>query len=86
VSAELNTLSVSSDRCSDQDPEVGAEGAGIVGATRRQARAGNDKRVRGADEVLRLGGGIEPLRGESRTWLWGEIDPQGSERSKPSRA
>jgi len=30
--------------------------------------AANDKRVRGVDEAFRLGGGINPLEGESRTW------------------
>jgi hypothetical protein len=27
----------------------------------------------------------KPLKGSSRTWLWGEINPQGRGRSKPSR-
>jgi hypothetical protein len=31
-------------------------------------KAVNDTRVRGADEAFRLGGGINPLKGESRTW------------------
>jgi hypothetical protein len=35
----------------------------------------NVKRVRGADEASWLGSGAKPLRGESRTWLRGEIDP-----------
>jgi hypothetical protein len=45
-----------------------------------------DKRARGADEAFWLGSGRKPLEGESRTWLRGEINPQGRERSKPSRA
>jgi hypothetical protein len=46
----------------------------------------NDKRVRVADEAMRLGSEREPLEGESRTWLWGETNLQGAMRSKPSRA
>jgi len=84
--AGLNTLPVTSDRCSDQDLEVGAAGAGAVGATRWQAKVGNGTKGRGADEAFWLGGGTKPLEGESRTWLRDEINPQGSKRSKPSRA
>jgi hypothetical protein len=43
------------------------------------------KRERGDDESLWLGGGRKPLEGESRTWQRGETNPQGRERSKPSR-
>jgi len=68
ASAGLNTRSVAANRSLDQDPEGEAAGAGVVEATRRQARAGNDTRVRGADEAFRLSGGTKPLRGESRTW------------------
>jgi len=46
----------------------------------------NGKRARIADEAVRLGSGRKPLKGESRTWLRGEINPQGVQRSKPSRA
>jgi hypothetical protein len=46
----------------------------------------NGKRVWVADEAVRLGSGSKPLKGESRTWLRGEINPQGVKRSKPSRA
>ena len=46
----------------------------------------NDKRERATDEVVWLGSRIKPLKGESRTWLRGETNPQGRERSKPSRA
>jgi hypothetical protein len=44
------------------------------------------KRVRAAEEAVRLGGERKPLKGESRTWLRGETNSQGRERSKPSRA
>jgi len=57
VSARLITPSAASNRCTDQDPEGEAAGAGVVEETRRQASAGNDKRVRGADEAFRLGSG-----------------------------
>jgi hypothetical protein len=46
----------------------------------------NDRRARATDEVVRLGSRDKPLKGESRTWLRGEINLQGRERSKPSRA
>jgi hypothetical protein len=46
----------------------------------------NDRRARAADEAGRLGGGMKPLKGESRTWLRGETNPQGMTRRKPSRA
>jgi len=46
----------------------------------------NDRRARAIDEMVRPGGRYKPLKGESRTWLRGEINPQGRERSKPSRA
>jgi len=59
---------VAANRNLDQDPEGEATGAGVVEETRRQAKVGNDRRVRGADEAFRLGGGWKPLRGESRTW------------------
>jgi hypothetical protein len=51
ASAGLNTLSGTSDRCSEQDPGGGAAGAGVIGATRWQARVANGRRVRGADEA-----------------------------------
>jgi hypothetical protein len=84
--AGLITLSVASNRCSDQDPGGDAAGAGAVEATRREAKVANDKRVRVVDEAAGLGSGRKPLNGESRTWLRGETNPQGSRRSKPSRA
>jgi hypothetical protein len=68
VSAGLNTLSVASNRCPDQDPEDGAGAAGAGEETRRQEAAANGKRVRDADEAVRLGSGEKPLKGESRTW------------------
>jgi hypothetical protein len=46
----------------------------------------NDRRARAIDEMVRPGSRYKPLKGESRTWLRGEINPQGRERSKPSRA
>jgi hypothetical protein len=59
--AGLITLPVASNRRSDQDPGGDAAGVGAVEATRRQARAANVRRVRGADEASWLGGGIKPL-------------------------
>jgi hypothetical protein len=44
------------------------------------------KRERGTDEVLWLGSGKNPLEGESRTWLRGEINSQGRKRSNSPRA
>jgi hypothetical protein len=56
-------------------------------AGNRQQRSGaNDVRARAIDEVVRLGAGSKPLEGEPWTWLWGETNPQGQWRSKPSRA
>jgi hypothetical protein len=53
----------------------------------RWQRSGtNDERARAIDEVVWLGVGDKPLEGEPWTWLWGEINPQGQWRSKPSRA
>jgi hypothetical protein len=46
----------------------------------------NDTRAEAIDEMVRLGSRRKPLKGESRTWLRGETNPQGKERSKPSRA
>jgi len=46
----------------------------------------NDRRARTIDEMGLLGSRSKPLKGESRTWLRGETNPQGMERSKPSRA
>jgi hypothetical protein len=66
--AELITLSVASNRCSDQSPGGEAAGAGAVEATRRKARVANDKRVRVVDEAAGLGSESKPLKGESRTW------------------
>jgi hypothetical protein len=55
-------------------------------AGNRQQRSGaNDERARAIDEVVWLGVGSKPLEGEPWTWLWGEINPQGWWRSKPSR-
>jgi len=59
--AELITLTVASNRCSDQDPEDDAAGAGPVEATRRKAKVANDKRVRVADEAAGLGSESKPL-------------------------
>jgi len=46
----------------------------------------DDRRARAIDEMVWLGSRDKPLKGESRTWLRGETNPQGRERSKPSRA
>jgi hypothetical protein len=62
---------------------LGLEPTGQLGGRDEQT---NDKRARVADEAVRLGSGRKPLEGESRTWLRGETNPQGSKRSKPSRA
>jgi hypothetical protein len=51
-----------------------------------RSRPRNDKRAPAIDEMVRLGSRSKPLKGESRTWLWGETNPQGRERSKPSGA
>jgi hypothetical protein len=77
---------VVSNCCPDQSPEGGAAEDGAGEATLRQKSADNDRRARATDEVVRLGSRSKPLKGESRTWLRGEINPQGKERSKPSRA
>ena len=60
MSGELITRPVASNRCTEQDPEGEAARAGVVEATRRQADAGNDKRVRATDEV-------EPARQREQT-------------------
>jgi hypothetical protein len=49
-------------------------------------RPQNDRRALATDEVVGLGSRCNSLKGESRTWLRGETNPRGSERSKPSRA
>jgi hypothetical protein len=82
---ELNTPTAAADRHPDQGPEGEVGRAGAVTATWRQAKPVNDTRARAADEAVRLGGGNKPLKGESRTWLWGETNPRGRGESKPSR-
>ena len=61
-SAELNTPTAATDRCSDQSPEGGAAQPGAAEATRWQGNAGNDKRARRVDEARRLGSGANPWR------------------------
>jgi hypothetical protein len=51
-----------------------------------RSRLHNDRRARAIDERVRLGSRWKSLKGESRTWLRGETNPQGKERSKPPRA
>jgi hypothetical protein len=53
---------------------------------RRQRTITNDERALATDEGVRLDVGTKPLEGEPWTWLWGETNPQGRWRSKPSRA
>jgi hypothetical protein len=60
VSLGLITRSMASNRCPEKHPEGEADGSGAVEATRRQEKAGNDRRVRGADEAPRLGSGNNP--------------------------
>jgi len=68
----------------ERGPEVDATWLGVVGQpateTRRQRREDM-----ATDEVVQLGRGRNP-GAESWTWQQGEIDLQGTARSKPSRA
>ena len=81
----LTTVERITDPHPEQSPEGEATGRGAGGqpsaASRCQRREGT-----ATDEVERLGVGHKPLEGEPWTWLWGEINPQGRWRSKPSRA
>ena len=52
----------------------------------RQVSGANGERVDGHREVVRLGRRIKPLKREPWTRQRSEIDAQGTERSKPSRA
>jgi hypothetical protein len=58
--AGLNPLLAATDRCPDERPEGGLSGAGTGGATRQEAKLGNDKRARPADEAGRLGSEENP--------------------------
>jgi hypothetical protein len=58
--AGLIRLPAATDRCSDQRPEGEASRAGSGGATRREAKLGNDMRARLVDEASRLGSGKNP--------------------------
>jgi hypothetical protein len=55
ASGGLITRSVASDRCPEEHPEGEAVGSGVVGATRRQEKADNDRRGRVADEATQAG-------------------------------
>ena len=55
-------------------------------ATASSGPSSTDERARTTDEVGRLCERSKPLKGEPWTWLWGEINPRGQWRSKPSRA
>jgi len=55
ASGGLNTRSVASDRCPEENPEGEAVGSGVVEATRRQEMTGNDRRGRVADEATQAG-------------------------------
>jgi len=79
-------LSVVSNCCPDRSPEGGAGEDGVGEELDGRTRPRNDKRASATDEVARLGSRSKPLKGESRTWLRGETNPQGRERRKPSRA
>jgi hypothetical protein len=74
------------DSRTEQSPEGGASGDGADGqlsvVERRQRREGR----RAGDEPVRLCGRNKPLKGEPWTWLRGEINLQGLEWVKPSRA
>jgi hypothetical protein len=59
-SAGLNRRSAATDCCSDQRPEGEASGAGSGGASRREAKLGNDMRARLVDEASRLGSEENP--------------------------
>jgi hypothetical protein len=52
-------------------------------ATARKRRI--DRRAETVDEAVRLCDGEKPLESESRTWLRGETNPRGTQRTKPSR-
>jgi hypothetical protein len=79
-----NPLGCAADPGLEQGPEVDATWLGVVGQpateTRRQRREDM-----ATDEVVQLGRGRNP-GAESWTWQQGEIDLQGTARSKPSRA
>jgi len=55
-------------------------------SNRRQAGGTNGAEGRATDEVVRLGRGRNPLERETWTWQRDETSPQGTARSKPSRA
>jgi hypothetical protein len=55
ASGGLITRSGTSDRSPEENPEGEAVGSGVVGATRRQEKAGNDRRGRVADEATQAG-------------------------------
>jgi hypothetical protein len=58
--AGLNRLSVATDRCPEQSPEVEVGGTGSGGATRREKKLTNAMRARLVDEASRLGSGENP--------------------------
>jgi hypothetical protein len=81
----LTTIARTTDPHPEQSPEAGHWDVAL--ASNRQQRPGaNDERARVTDEVIRLGVGSKPLEGEPWTWLWGETNPPGRWRMKPSRA
>jgi hypothetical protein len=86
VALRLNTWAVTADRHPDQRPEGEVIRAGTAEETKQQVMVVNDRRARAVDEAARLGGGNQPLKGESRTWQWDETSPRGCGESKPSRA
>lgn len=53
---------------------------------RRQAGGTNGAEGRATDEVVRLDRGRKPLERQTWTWQRNETSPQGTARSKPSRA
>jgi hypothetical protein len=58
----LTPLFVTTDRCTDQNPE------GEAAATGYRKLPLNDMRVRTVDEAGRLGSGAQPLKRKS--WMW----------------
>jgi len=82
----LNTVAAATDSRTEQGPEGGATERGASA----QARAANRRQpTRGHGTTDEVGPAVregKPLKGEPWTWLWGETNPQGRWRIKPSRA
>jgi hypothetical protein len=61
------------------------EGRGLAPTGNRRQEIGlNDKRARRCRKMLPAVRGEQTPEGKPWTWLWGEIDPQGKKRIKPS--